>query len=181
MAKFKVGDRVRVKSFKKRPASWNYEGEMDYLMGKEIVIKQIDKDGDIKVPARPDQGWDYWYLKQDHVEILEEPKPVPCPEQFGSRMTALWAEECNRHALGMFSGVDLYVSSKKPKSLMTQISNVAKKLLDADTRKLIKYGYLDSELNVTSKCREAMDAIQFQAHKTELVALADEEAAEEKQ
>lgn len=36
--KFKVGDKVRVKKFDKRPSTWNTEGHMDHLMGQIVEI-----------------------------------------------------------------------------------------------------------------------------------------------
>jgi len=39
--RFKVGDKVRVKKFKKRPSYWSDEGEMDHLMGKIVKIEGI--------------------------------------------------------------------------------------------------------------------------------------------
>ncbi len=37
-----VGDRVRIKQFKKRPPNWNCDGEMDHLMGQVVEIRIID-------------------------------------------------------------------------------------------------------------------------------------------
>jgi len=37
----KIGMKVMIKSFRKRPEHWNSKGEMDNLMGKEITIKEI--------------------------------------------------------------------------------------------------------------------------------------------
>lgn len=39
--RFKAGDKVRVKKFKKRPLGWNSEGKMDHLMGKVVKIKCV--------------------------------------------------------------------------------------------------------------------------------------------
>ena len=38
----KVGDKVRVKRYEKRPWYWNSFGKMDYLMGKVVTVKSID-------------------------------------------------------------------------------------------------------------------------------------------
>lgn len=42
--KYKVGDKVRVKVFDKRPPYWNSEGEMDHLMGKVATIEEVIDD-----------------------------------------------------------------------------------------------------------------------------------------
>lgn len=39
--RFKEGDKVRVKKFKKRPGYWNLDGEMDHLMGKVVEIEGL--------------------------------------------------------------------------------------------------------------------------------------------
>lgn len=43
--RFKAGDKVRVKKFKKRPYRWNWDGEMDHLMGKVVKIKYASGSG----------------------------------------------------------------------------------------------------------------------------------------
>lgn len=67
MSKFKVGDYVRVKKFKKRPSGWNTEGEMDHLMGKICKVTGISVLGDtIKIY---DKKYDYsWRFKKEEVE-----------------------------------------------------------------------------------------------------------------
>lgn len=70
---------------------------------------------------------------------------------------------------------------RKERSLMTRISATAKKLFDADTKTLIKAGYLDNCLNVTQEGRDAMWPILMDAHKKDLVAAAKEQFAEEKE
>lgn len=41
MSKFKVGDKVRVKVFDKRPSHWHSAGHMDCWMGKVVTIRSI--------------------------------------------------------------------------------------------------------------------------------------------
>ena len=67
MSKFKVGDYVRVKKFKKRPSGWNTEGEMDHLMGKICKVTGISALGDtIRIY---DKKYDYsWRFKKEEVE-----------------------------------------------------------------------------------------------------------------
>ena len=65
MAKFKVGDKVRVKVFDKRPAHWHSAGRMDCWMGKIVTIRSIDP-RDTKIVEDKDDfsgnrsaGWDW--------------------------------------------------------------------------------------------------------------------------
>lgn len=63
--KFKVGDKVRIKNFDKRPCCWNREGKMDYLMGKEIRIEKFFSNGSIEVDGR-------WAVNCNDVELVDE-------------------------------------------------------------------------------------------------------------
>lgn len=63
--KFKVGDKVRIKNFDKRPCCWNREGKMDYLMGKEIRIEKFFSNGSIEVDGR-------WAVSCNEVELVDE-------------------------------------------------------------------------------------------------------------
>ena len=67
MSKFKVGDYVRVKKFKKRPSGWNTDGKMDHLMGKICKVTGISVFGDtIKIY---DKKYDYsWRFNKEEVE-----------------------------------------------------------------------------------------------------------------
>ncbi len=60
------------------------------------------------------------------------------------------------------------------------LSTIAKRLLDADTRTLIKAGFLDNQLNLTGEGKVAMWAILFEANKAALVTAATELLAEQK-
>ena len=57
----------------------------------------------------------------------------------------------------------------KPKSKLMAISNIAKRLLDSDTKTLIKAGFLDKSLDLTSKGYDAIWVILFETHKEALV------------
>ncbi len=54
------------------------------------------------------------------------------------------------------------------------LSNIAKRLLDADTKTLRKANFLDTELNLTHEGKNALWAILFDANKAALVAAAQE-------
>ncbi len=63
------------------------------------------------------------------------------------------------------------------------LSTIAKRLLDADTKTLIKAGFLDTELRLTDKGKAELNAILFEANKTALVVAAQaviDEAKENK-
>jgi len=54
----KIGQKVKVKIFKKRPVGWNFEGEMDKWMGKLVTIKYISHNKiDNIIRIREDFKW----------------------------------------------------------------------------------------------------------------------------
>lgn len=63
--KLEVGQKVRIKTFSKRPSHWNYSGEMDYLMGREVIIKYF-------YGNRICTSLDIWSFMESDFEI-EEP------------------------------------------------------------------------------------------------------------
>ena len=68
---FKVGDKVRVKKFDKRPWGWNSRGMMDHLMGQVVEVK------DISTCCNMLFIWDEthnttWLVEQDEVEPVNE-------------------------------------------------------------------------------------------------------------
>jgi hypothetical protein len=62
---FKAGDRVRVKTFEKRPMRWNDGGEMDHLMGEVIEIHDI-----IQGFYIVKDGSRIWWLTDDDLEPI---------------------------------------------------------------------------------------------------------------
>lgn len=76
--------------------------------------------------------------------------------------------------------INLKKSTKSsPKTLMESLNILAKKWLDADTRKLIKAGLVDNTLDVTGRGREVLQQILLDKFKKELLEVAEEIIAEE--
>lgn len=70
------------------------------------------------------------------------------------------------------------ISVPNKKTVMKTISNFIKKMTDADTQDLLKAGYLNGDLEPTSKVDSKLREIHFFAHKKELVEAAREEIKE---
>jgi len=70
------------------------------------------------------------------------------------------------------------IKIKKP--IMSRLNNMMKRLLDNDTQTLVKAGYINGDLELTAKGREALDSVLFAANKAELVTLAQAELDEER-
>ncbi len=68
---------------------------------------------------------------------------------------------------------------KSNKTIMQRVSNMMKKLLDADTQVLVKAGYINGDLELTDEGIIALETILFMENKKEMVKLANEKIAEE--
>ena len=66
-ATYKVGDKVRVKKFDERPRYWNFNGKMDYLMGKVVTVEGIGLSERLIVEGG-------WSIKPEDVETVEPVK-----------------------------------------------------------------------------------------------------------
>lgn len=73
------------------------------------------------------------------------------------------------------------ITSSKQKTIMTKLNQMMKKLLDADTRKLIKSGFINGDLEFTDEGKEALYAILLEKFKPELLVMAEEQIKEDKE
>lgn len=64
------------------------------------------------------------------------------------------------------------------KTLMNKVSNMMKKLLDADTQKHIKAGFINGDLDITQAGKDALIELYYSEKKAELTKVADEVIAE---
>jgi hypothetical protein len=58
---------------------------------------------------------------------------------------------------------------------------IKKSLLSKDDKNLIKAGYMDDNMNLTSRGREALEFITFTENKAKLVEMAEAQIAEDKE
>lgn len=70
--RFKAGDKVRVKKFKKRPSDWNWEGKMDHLMGKVVKIKYTPSSARGIYVVHDSKNDCNWIFRDDDLEPLNE-------------------------------------------------------------------------------------------------------------
>ena len=69
----------------------------------------------------------------------------------------------------------------QPNKETMRLTTIAKRLLDGDTKKLVKAGLLTRELELTESGRAELWAILFEANKDELVKAADKVLEQRKQ
>ena len=167
MNKFKVGDRVRVIE----PCS----GTID---DKEYIV--CAKNGGLWIDITNASGGCY---HQDNWQLVKPENSVcfypDSPYLRGMNLNSLHVNEFSNYKWGAdFS----YTKIKQPKkTLMSQLTTIAKKLLDGDTKKMIEAGFLDQNLNLTNEGKNALHVISFDKHKKELVEAAKEVIAERKE
>ncbi len=72
--------------------------------------------------------------------------------------------------------VNYYTSNLQPikKPFMKKLGNMMKKLLSSDTQELVKAGYINGDLDLTSEGKEALWSILFSLNQPALVDMAKE-------
>lgn len=73
MAKYKVGDKVRIKSVKECNTfcGWNSDGEMDHWCGQIMTIRAIDPDGDYRMEEDTDENNNRgWFWNEEWLELF---------------------------------------------------------------------------------------------------------------
>ena len=86
---------------------------------------------------------------------------------------------CHKCVKEMASQINFKPSKKT--TTMGKITQLAKTLLDKDTKTLIKAGFVDKSLEVTEEGQAELNAITFLANKEALVKAAEEKLKEEKE
>lgn len=89
-----------------------------------------------------------------------------------------WAERWFERVAGGSSGSEELKAVIKPKSMIRTLTNMMKKLLDSDTQTLAKAEYINGDLELTSRGRDALLTILFVTNKAELVKMAQEDIDE---
>lgn len=89
-------------------------------------------------------------------------------------LTGTWKDEGDTAPLNLNSP-----NSNDP--MFTVLTNLAKRLLDKDTKILIKVGYLNAQLGFTEEGKEALYACMFKACQADLVKMAEEVIKESKE
>jgi len=87
-----------------------------------------------------------------------------------------WDNEKLNSSYKEFREQDLIINNKK---IFMKITNLVKQILDQDTRKLVKAGYIDGELSLTEDGVSELIGMIFAEKKPELVKLAEEKINEE--
>lgn len=162
---FKVGQRVR-----------RVRGRQNNMINGDVgIITIINSKSSITL-----QEWGGGH-DGDNLEIIKEPEFMTVNPMTFSNMqfdTAMVRDTYNQHFQEV---VNYYSSGLKPikKPFMKTISNMMKKLLDADTQALVKAGYINGDLELTTEGGQALQMISFIANKAELVKMAQEKIIEE--
>lgn len=154
----------------------------------ECEINEIICNGKISI------GSDYIYLCQNNQEGRDT------DNKLGYKYS--WAvENCNWYRISNFRFIEkpsleycasedfygaslfnsLYDTLTKTKQNTMNISTIAKRIFDKDTKTLIKANFLKDDLSLTEHGEEALYGLLFSDKKDELVKLAQEELDEKKE
>lgn len=151
MSKFKVGDRVRVVKHRKGKVYFSKVGDTGTII-KSNPLGLFET----KIEHDKNRCWESFMF--DDLELIEHCVPV-------DYMTLTGIYTTN------------YEPIKKP--LMKTVSNMMKKLLDKNTQTLVKAGYINGDLELTSEGTRALMELLFTQNTDALVASAQAKIDEE--
>jgi hypothetical protein len=80
-----------------------------------------------------------------------------------------------------FSEIELVSTSNNKTTMPKKLGAIAKRLLDGDTKTLVKAGYINGDLELTDEGTAALNAVIFEQNKAALVEAAKAEIEETKQ
>lgn len=95
-------------------------------------------------------------------------------EDGGWKAMEYWA-----HKVILSDVFDVKIINKNSNNKKMKITNLVKKILDADTRKLVKAGFINGDLALTDEGVSELLGILFLEKKDELVKIADEKITNE--
>lgn len=169
--KFKVGDRVEILE----------KGGISYAKRGDIVtVSKVDGNGNID----GFQEWknNNWAFENEWYRLVEEAEPLtnsfPVHDDFHSVLIQEVADNYRKYYYGVDTS-DIKITPTPNKPIMKTVTTMMKKLLDADTQKLVKAGFVNGDLELTERGRAELTAILFTNYKKELVEVAKEVIKEE--
>ncbi len=161
----KVGERYRVL----KDTTWHKAGD---------IVKVVEYNHECSRFYSEKKGTTYYDGQLRTTEYLE---PVETEIDLVQDYMGHW-KDCTivSGKAGYFAG-ELIVGEPIKTSLITKTMNFIKKsLLSKDDKTLIKAGFMDENLNLTTTGKEANEYINFTANKAKLVEMAEEKIAEDK-
>jgi hypothetical protein len=183
----KVGEKYRVL---KTLLGWADLQEAKGLP-QNITIESVDGDGDFMC-VEHDWRFSHKCSTTEYLELVSEPekKYIKVPDGYFANMpifvtNELCAEQVENMRAGKIIKTDLRDIRSYPEpinqSIIKKTMNFIKKaLLSKDDKNLIKAGYMDDNMNLTNRGREALEFIIFTENKAKLVEMAEAQIAEDK-
>jgi len=151
----KAGDWIRVLNTN------GGDGVSGPRVGEELQVKCSDRDGNVYLFESDDSrkgSGSICYCGKRHRWVLRE-----------SDFTRI----------EVLSLTEVIKETGKIKSMVKTLGTMMKKLLDGDTQALVKAGYINGDLELTSEGQNELMAILFEANKSSLVAAAKTKLDEE--
>lgn len=180
--RFKVGDIVKVIKEEKSPKLIGMVGRVIILDPSDSIPYKVEFKKNISsfvtgFGVNQMEMKNYWFKEK-------ELEPASLMEMLNFDPNSIGFESAHFHGRSFFenyqpSCIKPNNKQKTRKGIMNSLSMMAKKLLDSDTKTLIKARFLDEELNLSEEGIEALNTILFGIHKADMVKLAKESLKEE--
>ena len=113
------------------------------------------------------------FKEGDKVEIIEECSGTKIGTIYtvkGNRFKELKESDC--------ACPEKWKLYKSKTTIMKKLNNMMKKLLDKDIQALVKTDFINGDLELTAKGKDALMTILFDTHRADLVKMAEEEIKE---
>lgn len=183
--KFKKGDKVRILKHEAYPNTGANCYSAHTCIGEKGYVWQIHSDSRFEIWGINNQK--YWgHFDESELENFEG-KEEKVEEKYGtwfvsgdSQIYYYW--DSSKFVIKQEPNWMTYLNSRispTPKKRM-KLSAIARRMLDANTRTLVKAGYLDNELELTTEGEETLLAILTTANMEALVKEAKKEIRERK-
>lgn len=179
----KVGEKYRVlKSFEQSNEQYSIGDVLVYVgeFGPPHARYSFD------TPRNNSWNINQRYHTTEYLELVEEPAPTQLTTGKGFLSSTKLSDLPANQTITVVDNGRMHwtMTEEEPinQSIIKKTMNFIKKsLLSKDDKNLIKAGYMDDNMNLTSRGREALEFITFTENKAKLVEMAEAQIAEDKE
>lgn len=141
----------------------------------ELVERGIIAPGtEMQIPSADRCHWD----ERTRIDVIE---PKGSDGYYQIYHSAKGGDVCSCEIQKTRLDVIIFNPELTKKNDMQKLNAMMKRLLDEDTKKLYKAGFIDGDLKLTDEGKSMLDAIVYDQHKAAMVAAAEEAIAEVKE
>lgn len=151
--------------------------QVEFFKSKEIGIDEKEMLNFFPKHSDPDPNPLVLRIVDGRIDGFESKAYYERQQKEGERLEYGWVE-ANEY---IFYRWGVRLNKNNQTTIMSKLNSMMKRLLDADTKKLIKAGLIDGDLLLTNEGKLTMWSILVEANKAALLAAADELIAEAKE